>query len=180
VFGHAEVYGPFPPWIIARHEEIKRFIISAINANPSLVAVPEPPIAGSTLRTDFRVTSHSGATEYDLSVISLSAVKHSKSALRSLQHLSSFDSPLPLPDRVKASIQQTLSSAAEIKINKYTPILTVPFPPLLMPLGGMMEKSAVVQMERWKAEIGESSYWFLMRRMSVCLLRARAKVWRFE
>jgi hypothetical protein len=84
VFGHAEVYGPFPPWITARHEEIKRFIIPAINANPALVAVPEPPIAGSTLRTDFRVTSHSGATEYELSVISLSANKHSKSALRSL------------------------------------------------------------------------------------------------
>jgi hypothetical protein len=39
-----------------------------------------------------------------------------------------------------------------------------------------MEESAMETLREWKEELG-LSYWFLVRRMAVTLLRARATMW---
>jgi hypothetical protein len=44
----------------------------------------------------------------------------------------------------------------------------------------MLEKEAMEALEGWKAAVGEGGYVFTMRRISVFLARARAKVWRFK
>jgi hypothetical protein len=44
----------------------------------------------------------------------------------------------------------------------------------------MLEDKAVKELEKRREAIGGASYGFMMRRISVTLLRARARVWRFE
>jgi hypothetical protein len=44
----------------------------------------------------------------------------------------------------------------------------------------MLETEAMEAMGAWKEVVGERGYTFMMRRISVFLARARAKVWRFE
>jgi hypothetical protein len=51
---------------------------------------------------------------------------------------------------------------------------------LCITVGGMLEKEAVESMEAWREVVEERGYRFRMRRISVSLARARAKVWRFE
>jgi hypothetical protein len=51
---------------------------------------------------------------------------------------------------------------------------------MVISLGGMLEDKAVKELETWKEAVGAASYGFMLRRISVTLLRARAQVWRFE
>jgi hypothetical protein len=44
----------------------------------------------------------------------------------------------------------------------------------------MVEKEAMAQLDAWREVVGEAGYRFMMRRISMYLARARAKVWRFE
>jgi hypothetical protein len=86
-------------------------------------------------------------------------------------------SPLALS---KASIQSSLQAAVQKKVTKYERFLTVPFHPIVISLGGMLEDKAVKELEKWREAIGGASYGFMMRRISVTLLRARARVWQLE
>jgi hypothetical protein len=182
VFGHAEICPSFNPWTTARHEIVKRQMISHISSNPSLSVKAEPRVvnAPNNLRTDFRVTSESGVSEYDLTIISLAtqdAMAADKKTRRNLSLSIPSISPLALS---KASIQSSLQAAVQKKVTKYERFLTVPFHPIVISLGGMLEDKAVKELERWREAIGGASYGFMMRRISVTLLRARARVWRFE
>jgi hypothetical protein len=60
------------------------------------------------------------------------------------------------------------------------PLLNVPFSPLVISLGGTVENTSLEAMEAWKEVVGEASHQCLMRRISVVLARARARVWQFE
>jgi hypothetical protein len=157
-------------------------MISHISFNPSLSVKAEPRVvnAPNNLRTDFRVTSESGVSEYDLTIISLAtqdAMAADKKTRRDLSLSNPSISPLALS---KASIQSSLQAAVQKKVTKYERFLTVPFHPIVISLGGMLEDKAVKELERWREAIGGASYGFMMRRISVTLLRARARVWRFE
>jgi hypothetical protein len=127
------------------------------------------------------VTSHEGISEYDLTIVFLASQQARQSSTRARRELSSLfhsppSPPLPISDFVKASLQSILNKPAQSKIAKYTPLLSLPFSPLVISLGGMMEDSTVEAMEAWKGVMGVASHQYLMRRISVVLARARARV----
>jgi hypothetical protein len=184
-FGHAENCAFFPPFTTARHEIIKRQMISTLDSILSLTVLKEPPIPNSAKRTDFRVTSDAGITEYDLTIVSIASKEARQSSRRARQDLLSSQSlcqsaSLPILDLSKASLQTILNKRAQIKNATYVPLLDVTFSPLVISLGGTVENASLEAMEAWKEVVGESSHGFLMRRISVVLARARARVWQFE
>jgi hypothetical protein len=88
--------------------------------------------------------------------------------------------PSLLPgDLLAASVQQ-LTVPTQKKITKYRHLTNVAFNPIIISLGGMIEDSAMKQFDGWKEAVGGVASSFVLRRMSVCLLRCRVKVWRFE
>jgi hypothetical protein len=51
---------------------------------------------------------------------------------------------------------------------------------MVISLGSMLEDSSMKELEKWRDAIEIASYQFLLRKISVTLLRARAEVWRFK
>jgi hypothetical protein len=180
-FGHAEICSWFEPRTTARHEQAKWAMVTALKAIPEITVTAEPRVPRKTEeRTDFRVTSHDGVTEYDLTIVSIASQSARTSSRQARTRLSSSNPPLPLSDLNKASLQSILTKPYESKNAKYIPLLTVPFQPLVFSVGGMMEDKSLKAMEGWREAMGEGSWQFLMRRISMILTKARAEVWHFE
>jgi hypothetical protein len=155
-------------------------MISAPKAIPEIKVTPEPRVPTSAERTDFRVTSHDGVTEYDVTIISIASQSAQTSSRQATRDLSSSTPPLLISDINKASLQRIPSEPYRSKNSKYLPLLTVPFQPLVISLGGMVEDRTMDAMEAWRGAMGDGSWQFLMRRISVILTRTRAEVWHFE
>jgi hypothetical protein len=155
-------------------------MISTLYHHPSLTLLKEPPIPNSAKRTDFRVTSRAGISEYDLTIVPAASKEARQSPKRARQDLASQSPSLPILDLSNASLQTILNKRAQIKNTTYVPLLNVPFSPLVISLGGTVENVSLDAVEAWKEVVGESSHGFLMRRISVVLARARARVWQFE
>jgi hypothetical protein len=151
-----------------------------VDREPRVLNPRHPSDPSRDLRTDFRVTSGKGITEYDVSIISINAQKARTSAKQARTAAASQDPPLSPPDLAKHSIQNVLTRRATEKKKLYGTLLNVPFAPLCITVGGMLEKEAMEAMEAWREVVGEGGYTFMMRWISVFLARARAKVWRFE
>jgi hypothetical protein len=187
-FGHAEICPSFAPATTERHEETKKSMISLFKSMPDIHVDREPRVLNAThpsnpkkdLRTDFRVITGDGITEYDVSIISIAAKTARTSSDEARKAAASQSSPLPILDLAQSSIQNILTKRANEKKKLYCPLLTVPFAPLCIAFGGMVEKEAMAQLDAWREVVGEAGYRFMMRRINMYLARARAKVWRFE
>jgi hypothetical protein len=176
-FGHAELCDAYPPFSTSRHEIIKRQLISSLRSCPSFTVDSEPTDRATGLRTDFKVTSHNGVKEFDLSIISISTIHSRAVSTATFNKLSAAD-PSPSPSSLaSACLQSILADKAKEKEDKYRHV-QVPFGAFVLSIGGGMEESAMETLKGWKEELGPS-YWFLVRRMSVSLLKARATVWCF-
>jgi hypothetical protein len=145
----------FKPYTTSRHEIVKSHLIRALDSSPSLTVLAEPPIPNSSLRTDFRVTSEAGSSEFDLTIIALSSI-HARTVSTITRSKLSLADPIPPP----ASLASTS------------------LPAFALTLGGAMEESAAETLRGWREELGPS-YSFLIRRISIALLRKRAMMWRF-
>jgi hypothetical protein len=169
------------PATTKRHEETKNALISLLKAIPDITVDREPRVLNAahpsnpnkTLRTVFRVISGDGITEYDVSIISIAAQKARTSSNQARTAAASEDPPLSISDLAKSSLQSILTRRAIEKKKLYGPLLNVPFAPLCITVGGMLEKEAMESMEGWKEVVGEGEYRFMMRRISVFLARAR-------
>jgi hypothetical protein len=151
-----------------------------VDREPRVLRATHPSNPNKALRTDFRVTTGNGITEYDVSIISIAAKTAQTSADQARSLATSQDRPLSSLDIAKSSIQNILTKPAKEKKKLYCPLLTVPFAPLCITVEGMVEKEAMEQLDAWREVVGEPGYRFMMRRISMYLARARAKVWRFE
>jgi hypothetical protein len=80
----------------------------------------------------------------------------------------------------REGLKMESSRRASEKKKLYGSLLNVPFAPLCITVGSMLEKEAMEPMEAWRKVVGKGGYRFMMRRISMFLARARAKVWRFE
>jgi hypothetical protein len=79
------------------------------------------------------------------------------SSRQARRELSSSIPPLPISDINKASLQTILSKPYQSKNTKYLPLLTVPFQPLVISLGGMVEDKTMGAMDGWREAMGEGS-----------------------
>jgi hypothetical protein len=165
VFRHAEICRTFIPQTTNRHNQAKRLIISTLSRNPQLTNVNEPPVLDDTDdRADIQVTSETGCSQYDLTIVSLAARDYQKTYIdthHDFSRLSRSTQPLPPVDLAAASLQQTLSIPAKAKIAKNAHCVNVPFYPIAISLGGVVEEGAVKQFESWKEAVGEVAYNFV-------------------
>jgi hypothetical protein len=106
-------------------------------------------------RTDFRVTSELGVSEYDLTIISLSTQDTLAADKKNNRDLPLSNPSNSLLDLSKASIQSSLQTAVQKKNTKYTRFLIVPFHPIVILLEGMLEDKAVKELEKWKKPVWE-------------------------
>jgi hypothetical protein len=132
------------------------------------------------LRTDFRFISGEGVTEHDVSIISIAVQKARTASKQARTAVTSQDLLLPTSDLAVLSTRSILTRRAIEKKKLYGPRLNVPFAPLCITVGGMIQTEAMESMEAWRELIGEGGNAFMMRRISTFLARERAKVWRFE
>jgi hypothetical protein len=126
-----------------------------VDREPRVLNAKHPSDPSRDLRTDFRVISGEGITEYDVSIVSIAAQKARTSSDQARTAAASEDPPLSTSDLAKSSIQSILTRRAIEKKKLYSPLLNVPFAPLCITVGGMLEKEAMESMEGWKEVVGE-------------------------
>jgi hypothetical protein len=157
---HDEACQARPPWRIARHEQLKHALADALSRSSSLGRVTiEPFVPGTHLRTDIALSgcqaSGSGPQEFDLTILSLTSTQ--------------FQST----DPAKNTIQQILGRAAQAKRTKYATRTATKFVPLVLSLGGAMEKECSETLQGWRDHMPVGTHSFLLKRISILLLRAR-------
>jgi len=157
---HDEVCPARPKWRIARHEQLKHTLADALGRCPSLGKVRiEPYIPGTHLRTDISISGSqangTGPQEFDITIVSLAS--------------SQFRST----DPNKNTLQHVLSRAAQAKSNKYATRTASKFVPLVFSLGGAMETQCRATLQGWREHMPLGCHSFLMKRISILLLKAR-------
>jgi hypothetical protein len=168
-FGHHEVCLHRRLYRVTRHEQAKHVIGQALSTIPGAKVKLEPFGHHTHRRNDIQLITLLGSQavglancEYDLTVISL-ASKNSRNT--SLPENNNDPSKLA---------NKHLNSIAQYK-SRYRPNSTLPFHPLVFSLGGMKSKCTTKQFATWKRAIPRASYSFMIRRLSLCLLRARVQ-----
>ena len=157
---HDEVCPARPKWRIARHELLKHTLVDVLTRCPSLGKVRiEPYVPGTHLRTDISISGSqangTGPQEFDITIVSLAS--------------SQFRST----DPNKNTPQQVLSRAAHAKSTKYAARTASKFVPLVFSLGGAMETQCSSTLQSWKDHMPFGTHSYLLRRISILLLRAR-------
>lgn len=163
--GHDDVCEKRPRYRVARHELLKCAITDALECTPVMGRVTmEPYNPGTRLRTDIRIegSRESGlaAQEFDITVVSLAT-----------QEAQAFHWD---GDR-KEELQKVLEISAKAKRLKYACRTASKFRPLVFSIGGAQEAETLKVFEEWQKVMGDTTYSFLCRRISLMLLRARVK-----
>jgi hypothetical protein len=170
---HVEICAHRSPWTLSRHENAKRVIYQALKSTQGVRAHMEPFAIDSDRRNDLRIegsqSSGLSSEEIDLSIVSLAS---QRSVAVSLPP----DTPEDAPAAEKASklIHKRLSMVAARK-RRDQPTSTLPFRPVIISLGGVMEKEAMDVFRTWKGVMTGGVWSFLIRRLSLCLLKARVQ-----
>jgi hypothetical protein len=138
--GHHEVCQQRAPWTVARHEQAKYAIGAALSTVEGVQVRVEPLITGTNRSDDIRITgSHSSglaSEDFDITIVSL-ASQVSRGSMLPIT-TSGDDS---VADRTAKLIHKYLGSLAEEKRCRH-PIGDRPFRPLVLSLGGIMEREA--------------------------------------
>ena len=170
--GRDEICSLRAPWTMARHEQAKGVIGQALSTLEGVQVRLEPLILNTQRRNDIQLigsqASQLSSQEFDLTIVSLDSQDALSTTLRSatLADLSG----LPL---AAALAQQHLQTVAKAKVRSQPPGLS--FCPLALSLGGLMEKQAAGVFKKWKGVLSGGAYSLLIRRLSLCLVRARAR-----
>lgn len=170
--GHAEVCQKRKKWNIARHEQVKRAIATALNQVEGVRVEVEPHIGETRRRNDIRVTGSevSGLAnhEYDVTVVSLATE----------DAVNTFLPPSLLPttpaERAHALITKFLTSKADEK-KRRMPASNIAFSPLVFTVGGLMDAGTTNCLKLWQASVPPSAFSHLCQQLSLILLRARTK-----
>ena len=83
---------------------------------------------------------------------------------------------LSIVDHSVAQCAKYLSGVAK-KAEGRRPWAIGDFKPLVFSLGGLMEKETAMEMTKWRKEMTETVYEAMVKRISLVLLRGRAKVY---
>ncbi|GFZ50354.1 hypothetical protein JCM24511_08111, partial [Saitozyma sp. JCM 24511] len=144
--GHDKICHRRAPWTMARHEQAKRAVGTALATVEGVQVHLEPFITGTQRRNDIRIT---GSAAIGLSSEDLD------STIVSLASLDSQTVTLPL-------------ATTEDEKNRQNR----PFRPFILSLGGMMETDARDALKLWKSIMSGGVYSLLVRRLSLGLVRA--------
>jgi hypothetical protein len=172
--GHDEVCGARRSWVLARHEQVKRAVGDALEGIPGARIELEPAIGMTQRRNDIRITGsrESGISshEYDVSVVSLASRDAQATTLPPPTDNTSLSS------LAFATANKYLASVAAEKLNRLPPAASpVPFTPIILSLGGLMESETAKAFNSWKTSLPSGTFRHLLRRLSLILLRARVR-----
>ncbi|GFZ46030.1 hypothetical protein JCM24511_03764 [Saitozyma sp. JCM 24511] len=130
---------------------------------------PHPAPDQTSRRNDIQVFSLLGSqatglanAEYDLTVVSLA----NKDA-RATQLPNQDTDPYRLANKY-------LDSVADHKV-RHRPTSNLPFHPIVLSLGGMMNGSTTKVFASWKRVMTRGTYNLMLKRLSLCLLQARVR-----
>jgi hypothetical protein len=172
--GHDELCAMRANYRLARHEIVKKVLVSHLRSVEGCTVEVEPMVPGSGLRTDFRVTgpaAHSGvASEYDLTIVAPTSVD----ALRFPARVTASSSSTPLQDVVRKTLRSYLTDVSEAKRKKYDGRTVSRFAPLAMTSGGTLSRSSRIVFAHWRS-LSPAPFPFLLSHLSVLLVRARAE-----
>jgi hypothetical protein len=170
--GHAEVCTERTRWNIARHEQVKRAIATALCKIEGVQVAVEPHIGNTNRRNDIRVTgseaSGMSSHEYDVTVVSLATRDSIATILPPGLH------PTKSADRAHALVNKFLTFTSDKKRQRL-PSNNIPFTPLVFSLGGMMDPGTIKALQTWQETVPPSVFASLCQQLSLILLRARAK-----
>jgi hypothetical protein len=171
--GHDEICIRREPWAVARHEQAKRAIGTALATLEGVQVHLEPLIAGTQRRNDIRITGSASSglssEDIDITIVSLASA-NSQTAM--LPFVTTEDDSVA--ERTAKLIQKPLNSVAREKRRRH-PSSDRPFRPFVLSLGGTMETKARDALKLWKSIMTGGVYSLLVRRLSLGLLRARAR-----
>ena len=119
------------------------------------------------LRIDGSRQSGLGNKDFDLTIVSLSSQASPSTNLPPTGSTERLQA-----QRTEEIIQKHLDSVARFK-TRHQPSPSVPFQSPVFSLGGMMEKSISDEFRRWKGCMTGSVHGFLIKHLSLGLLRAR-------
>ena len=172
-FGHDEVCN----WrkdkhTIARHDQAVAAFGTALATLDGRVDV-EPHTYEGRRRNDLRVqggfTRGRSTMDYDVKIYSLMGSHAHQTTTRQPTESTTFD-------HAASQSQKYLASVAKIAETR-RPWAIGEFQPLVFSLGGLMEKTTANEIGKWRKEMKESVFETMIRRLSVVLIRAWARVY---
>ena len=126
--------------------------------------------------TDIQITgaaSYGGiSSEYDISITSLFAATHART-------LGRRGTGNALLAQATSSISNVLKTKDAEKHRTYDQYMTVPFYPLSFSSGGAYSPVCEPVFAHWKAQLGQTRWDEMLREISVCLAKYRARTYRF-
>ena len=166
----------FNRWNIARHEQVKRAIGTALSKIEGARVQVEPEILNTRRRNDIRITGseQSGIAwhQYDVTVVFLQTRDFMET--RYPHNLS----PTNPAERCHGLIGMYLGKTAQNKVSRLPAAAAnsnIGFSPLVFTVGGMMEEGTVKTLKLWQESVPPSAFSTLWQQLSLILLRARAK-----
>ena len=154
---------------MARHEGAKHIMGQALASTPGTRVRLEPLGHQTSRRNDIQVFSLLGSqatglanAEYDLTVVTL-ANKDARAT------------KLPNQDTDPSRLaNKYLDSVADHKV-RHRPTSNLPFHPIVLSLGGMMNGSTTKVFASWKRVMTRGTYNLMLKRLRLCLLQARVR-----
>lgn len=168
--GHDELCRGRNPWSQRRHDTINRAIYQHLNQVDGAIIDIEPPTLSGQRRNDLRVrgTSALPFTDYDLKVLSLgdsdarsTAVPHPPNS--KLAEFC-FDRCVGWLDKVGKMVERRAPRVAGSV-----------FKPLILSTGGLMSHGTADELKAWREAMPEGVFLCLQRRISIELVKARAR-----
>jgi hypothetical protein len=170
--GHDEICLRRAP-TVARNEQAKRAIGTALSTVQGVQVHLEPLITGTQRRNDVRITGSAASglssEDIDITIVSL-ASQDSQTATQPLADTEDDSAA----GRTTKLVQKHLNAVAREKRRRHPPS-DRPFRPFVLSLGGTMETDARDALKLWKSIMTGGVYSLLVRRLSLGLLRARAR-----
>ena len=177
-FGHDEVCSARLKFTYLRHNAIVHSLEEALKTVSGTRVEVEPASIGQTMeRNDLRIWGSielgSRTTEHDVKVYSLLGDKaHSSRGRVAL----TVNSTTPEFDRVLSQSIRYLTRIAKEARNK-APEGIGEFGALVFSTGGLVDEATQRQLDSWKGAVGTSTWGWTIRRISMGLIRARARTW---
>jgi hypothetical protein len=170
-----------PRYTITRHNRILRAVGDALDSIQGVRVEIEPATTehGSKKRNDLRVFGSniikSSNTEHDVKVYSLLADKARKTTGQ-FRDGALTSAPKPNSSLWDIALHQSNRYLYEVatEARKKAPAGIGKFDPLVFSTGGIVEKDTWAVLEGWKREVNAHTWGYMLRRMSMALVKTRA------
>ncbi|UOH81167.1 hypothetical protein LQV05_003833 [Cryptococcus neoformans] len=168
--GHDELCRSRNSWAQRRHDSINRIIHRGLQSIEGAVVSIEPRTLEGQRRNDLRVRGRCGlhATDYDLKVYCLND-RDARSTTSAKPAASS------LTNHILNRCLSWLDKVSENATRKAPATHSGLFKAVVLSTGGLVSRETADEMRRWRKEMGPMAFEGMMKKISLELVRARAR-----